>query len=64
MPIASLPPRALIVGFISHTIEELNTLHEKLSIDFLQSKSRQELFDDCKTKYKNVEVLLLDSSVS
>ncbi|KAI7858753.1 hypothetical protein BDC45DRAFT_543640 [Circinella umbellata] len=62
MPIASLPPCALIVGFISHTIEELNTLHEKLSIDFLQSKSRQELFDDCKTKYKNVEVLLLDSS--
>ena len=64
MPIDSSPPRALIVGFISQAVEELNTLREKLSVDFLQSKTRQEFFDDCETKYKNVEVLLLDSSVS
>ena len=64
MPIDSLPSRALIVGFISHALEELNTLREKLPVDFLQSKTRQEFFDDCKAKYKDVEVLLLDSSVS
>ncbi|KAI9246474.1 D-3-phosphoglycerate dehydrogenase [Phascolomyces articulosus] len=62
MSFSASSPRGLIVGFVAFATKELDELRNKVPIAYLESKTRDEFFEDCKTKYKTVEVLILDYS--
>ncbi|KAI9475530.1 MAG: D-isomer specific 2-hydroxyacid dehydrogenase [Benjaminiella poitrasii] len=52
-----MSPRVLIVGCVNFATDILQELQAKYSIEYYASKSRQEFFDDCATKYKDVKVI-------
>ncbi|KAI9264400.1 D-isomer specific 2-hydroxyacid dehydrogenase [Phascolomyces articulosus] len=55
-------PRGLIVGAISHATKELDELRSIVPIAYIESKTRSEFFQDCQTKYKDVEVVFIGIS--
>ncbi|KAI9479548.1 D-isomer specific 2-hydroxyacid dehydrogenase [Zychaea mexicana] len=55
-------PRGLIVSVINHATKELDELCEKQAIAYSQSKTRDQFFEDCKTKYSKVEVVMIGNS--
>ena len=57
-------PRGLIVGAVNFATNELDDLRSLIPITYISSKTRDEFFEDCQTKYKDVEVILISGSVS
>ncbi|KAI7853496.1 2-hydroxyacid dehydrogenase [Circinella umbellata] len=61
MSVAS-SPRGLIVGAINFATKELDELRKIVPIEYISSKTRNEFFEDCQTKYKDVEVVFIGIS--
>ncbi|ORY97712.1 D-isomer specific 2-hydroxyacid dehydrogenase [Syncephalastrum racemosum] len=47
-------PRALIIGAVQFATKELKELRTRYDVEYYSSKSREQFFDDCKTKYAGV----------
>jgi D-3-phosphoglycerate dehydrogenase len=52
-----MSPQVLIVGCIDFAIEPYEELQKKYSIEYYTSKSREEFFRDCQTKYKDTRII-------
>ena len=57
-------PRGLIVGAVNFATKELDELRSLIPITYTLSKTRDEFFEDCQTKYKDVEVIFIGANVS
>lgn len=47
----AVKPRALIIGAVQFATQELKELRTRYDIEYYSSKSREQFFEDCKTKY-------------
>lgn len=52
-----MAPQVLIVGCIDFATQDYEELSEKYAIEYYTSKTRQEFFDDCANKYKDVPII-------
>lgn len=63
-PNMTTSPRALMIGALEFATEELKELSQKFQIENVQSRTRQEFFDDCKGRYKDVTIAALTSDAA
>jgi glyoxylate reductase len=56
-----MSPQVLIVGCIDFAIDYYEELSKKYNIEYYTSKSRDEFFQDCQTKYKDTRVIYRSS---
>lgn len=56
-----MSPQVLIVGCIDFATDEYHELSKKYKIEYYTSRSRQQFFDDCANKYKEVPIIYRSS---
>lgn len=62
MPMMTSKPRILLFNPVKHALPEYEELQKSTSPELVTSKSREEFFEDCQTKYVNIAAIYRKSA--